>query len=829
VDASQPGKEKILEVNKTASQIYGYSRSDFLDMSLNNLSAQPEKTAKAARKLIKQTRQRYHRRKDDAVFPAEVTIIPFTYQNKEFAFIKSRDNTEKQNIETALWESQSKYRQLFEAASAATIVFDANTQMVFDVNNVAVDMYGYTKEEWLNLTTESISAEPSKSRTAIYSGNKKQFIPLRWHKKKDSTIFPVEISVGNTYLFQGRSLVCATLRDITERKAAEEELRKERDFVHTLVQASPTFFFAVDPDGKIRMMNDAMLKVIGYKLDEVVGQHYIQWLVPDAEHAMVSAEFENLAKSMRPSMMEYQILAKDGSLHKVEWHSRAIVRADGSLDYVFGVGIDITERLRTQEDLRLFKTIIEASEEAISISNSEGRLIYVNPAHEKLFGQPLAEACIHNRDYYPPESLEILKREVQPALARGESWTGELDAVDVRNNTFPVWQRADVVRDAKGAILFTFELMHNISERKRMWETLRSQWEESQLIFNNVPIMIWHLDRNSRILRANRLASETFPDEDTVKGFFDDNAAVIESGRPDYRSIAVYADRTDTSLWLDTGRIPYRSPDGEIIGLIMFALDITGYKHAAEIQSGSTTGRDKQISDLLFKLPVLLTAQDNHGKIVAWNKTAETITGYHLRELQSNPALLGKLYPDAALRQQMLKADRDYRDLANPIVTKDNKRKNILWTSLSRQFPVSAWRTWQVGVPESNPEARDPLSLAILLPYLFEHTRLGICLTDDRGRFIKVNPAYAKMYGYTPEELIGQPFTLVLPASRHDDAIRDYFSMLITHEEALLSKQLGNHHRKSGFFDAAIMTNRILLKDGRRLLITVQTRLPEDF
>lgn len=832
LDVKEPGHEKIIEVNKGASQIYGYSRNEFLDKSFADLSAQPEKAAKATRKLVKQTRQRYHRKKDDAVFPAEVTTSPFVLHGREMAFVKIRDNTEKQHIETALWESQSKYRQLFEASNTATIVFDANSQQIFDVNNVAVDIYGYTKEEWMHLTTESISAEPSKSRASLYSGaNKKQFIPLRWHKKKDGTAFPVEISIGNTYLFQGRSLVCANLRDITERKAAEEELRKERDFVNTLVQASPAFFFAVTPDGQVRMMNDAMLNALGYGLDELVDKNYVHMLVPESEQAMVSAEFENLSKSMRPSMMESQVLTKEGRTLKVEWHSRAIVRADGSLDYIFGVGVDITERLRTQEDLRLFKTIIEASEEAISISNRDGQLIYVNPAHEKLFGQPLAEACVHNRDYYPEESTEILNREVTPALQRGESWTGEMEVMDVQGNVFPVWQRADAVRDARGAIMFTFELMHNISERKRMWETLRSQWEEYQLIFNNVPIMIWHLDREERILRANRLASETFSEEDTVRSFFDDNREVLANGQPDYQKISVYADGSDTSLWLDTGRVPYRGGGGDVIGLILFAIDITPYRDGGHARQ-QIAQAPVDFKELLMRLPILVTAQDEQGQVIAWNRSAEQITGYSAKDVQAQPHFLESFFPDQEMRRQMLTASKDFRNLECPVLCQDKQLKTIAWTSLSQHYKIPGWHNWHIGIEYSNAvEGGSSLHLPALLPYLFEHTGLGICLTDDRGRFLQVNPAYAKMYGFKPEELIGQPFTAILPAARHDDAIREYFSMLITHEEPLLSKQLGNQnrHNKGVYFDLGIMTNRVILKDGRRLLVSIQTMLPEDF
>jgi PAS domain S-box-containing protein len=87
-----------------------------------------------------------------------------------------------------------------------------------------------------------------------------------------------------------------------------------------------------------------------------------------------------------------------------------------------------SQNTQINEELLLFKSIVEASQEAIAISDPEGRLLYINPAHKKLFGRSLEEAKeLNYRDYYPPESVEVLNRELAPALERGESWEGEME------------------------------------------------------------------------------------------------------------------------------------------------------------------------------------------------------------------------------------------------------------------------------------------------------------------------------------------------------------------------------------------------------------------
>ncbi len=90
----------------------------------------------------------------------------------------------------------------------------------------------------------------------------------------------------------------------------------------------------------------------------------------------------------------------------------------------------IDKRMReSQAELQLFKALAEASQEAIAISLPDGRLAYVNPAHERLFGRSLEEARASSwRDHYSPESIEIHDHKVAPLLSRGGSWEGELEA-----------------------------------------------------------------------------------------------------------------------------------------------------------------------------------------------------------------------------------------------------------------------------------------------------------------------------------------------------------------------------------------------------------------
>ncbi|BBO91796.1 PocR ligand-binding domain-containing protein [Desulfosarcina ovata] len=138
-----------------------------------------------------------------------------------------RDVTERKRIEKVLKESEERYRNLFEAEAGAILVFDAQTQRFMDVNPAAERLYGYTREEFLNLTYWDISCEPQASKEVIkqiLAGLLREPVPIRWHRKKDGSVFPVEISPSK-FTLEGKAVLGGIMRDITTRL----EEQKQRD------------------------------------------------------------------------------------------------------------------------------------------------------------------------------------------------------------------------------------------------------------------------------------------------------------------------------------------------------------------------------------------------------------------------------------------------------------------------------------------------------------------------------------------------------------------------------------------------------------------------
>jgi two-component system, cell cycle sensor histidine kinase and response regulator CckA len=123
-----------------------------------------------------------------------------------------------------------------------------------------------------------------------------------------------------------------------------------------------------------------------------------------------------------------------------------------------------------KEELRLFKTVIDSSQEAVAISDSEGMPIYINPAHEKLFGRSLEQLrCKTCSSCSATEATAL-----DGTLMNGaEIWEGELEATDVYGRHFPMWRQSGAVCDARNKMLYRFDFMRDISQSRQADEEKR--------------------------------------------------------------------------------------------------------------------------------------------------------------------------------------------------------------------------------------------------------------------------------------------------------------------------------------------------------------------
>ena len=259
-----------------------------------------------------------------------------------------------------------------------------------DRSYCAVPFYGKQRPFLIDLIFESESKISSKYDFVKRKGNSlyiETFAPALYNNK-GAYIW----AIASPLLDEEDNIVggIESIRDITEQKRAEVALLKEKEFINTLVQASPVFYVAMDTNGKVILMNYSMLKAIGYSLDEVVGVGYISNFVPEEDREILSQTFRKILNDHEQAINENNVLTKDGRKLLVEWHGRAILNEEGANDFFFGVGLDITDRHKFQEALKKseekYRELVENANSIILKFDDEGRILSMNEFGLKFFG-----------------------------------------------------------------------------------------------------------------------------------------------------------------------------------------------------------------------------------------------------------------------------------------------------------------------------------------------------------------------------------------------------------------------------------------------------------
>ena len=203
--------------------LYGYSHAEFRSLAATDISAEPEKTRAALAHEWTHVHLRWHRQKDGTVFPVEITANDFLDRGRKINVAAIRDITERQRAEEILRLTQFSV----EHASDAITWANSEGRIVF-ANEAACRSLGRSREELLSLAISDIDRnlrpEAWRARWEELKARGSKTFETE-HESKSGAIFPVEVT-SNYIEFGGKEYCCAFVRDITERKWAEEQLRK---------------------------------------------------------------------------------------------------------------------------------------------------------------------------------------------------------------------------------------------------------------------------------------------------------------------------------------------------------------------------------------------------------------------------------------------------------------------------------------------------------------------------------------------------------------------------------------------------------------------------
>ena len=302
-----------------------------------------------------------------------------------------RDVSEQKVAERALRESEGKFRSLIDHAADAFFLIDLDGRFV-DVNQMASETLGYTREQLLELSISDVETEFELTRLPDLVSRLEQGAPVTLsgnHQHIDGSTFPVEVRIGLVEL-EGRRHLFALARDVSERTRAEHELRLRS----TALQAASNGIVITDREGTIEWVNPAFTTMTGYTADEAIGNN-MRLLRSGKQDNAFYGNLWNTILSGHTWESELVNRRKDGSLYHEEESVTPVRDSDGEIAHFIAIKRDITERKRGEEALQdseiRFRELFDEAPVGYCELDSEGRIRRVNRTELKMLGQSVWE------------------------------------------------------------------------------------------------------------------------------------------------------------------------------------------------------------------------------------------------------------------------------------------------------------------------------------------------------------------------------------------------------------------------------------------------------
>ena len=380
-------QSRVLDVNQEACDSLGYSREALIGM--NPFGFDVDVTADTLARIVGRlaggeivTIDTRHRRADGSVFPVEVRIRGFWEGGRMFSVSMAHDISERKRAQ----ESFTLFRSLIDHANDSIEVVDPDTGRYLDVNETACRIHGYTREEYLSRTVADMdpmmSAKPLRESIGgiLEAGSG---VRESLHRRKDGSEFPVEVNIA--FIRLDRDYVLAIVRDITERKQAEEALIQSHGLLNTVVEGTPDAIFVKDLNGRYLMMNSAGARFLGKAADEVVGKDDWELFTPDTAANVMESDRRVLATG---EAQVFEETATAAGVTRTYLATKGVYRdAHGKPLGTIGISRDITEVKRLEEQFRQAQKMEAVGRLAGGVAHDFNNLLTViNGNSELAFG-----------------------------------------------------------------------------------------------------------------------------------------------------------------------------------------------------------------------------------------------------------------------------------------------------------------------------------------------------------------------------------------------------------------------------------------------------------
>ena len=347
-----------LEVNEAFYNLFGFDKDEVIGKTATELGILSEETIRTimlsadkhgnvsnAKTILKT--------KNGTIKHVLLSSENIFVQDKKYRFTVVNDVTDLTHANNAMAISETRYRRLFESAKDGILILDAETGMIADVNPYLVQLLGYSKEQFIKKTIWEIGffKDVVANRDKFTELQQNQYV--RYENLPLETAFGKRINVefiSNLYLVNEQKVIQCNIRDITERRLADEALKKSEDKYRILFETMPNGFYRSTPEGYYVDANPALLNMLGYDSLEELSKVYIPTdiYVKPIERDAFNRENEGYVDSLE----FYRLKTKDGRIISIEDNARYIKDEHGNLLFHEGICRDITDRKKAEQEIQ---------------------------------------------------------------------------------------------------------------------------------------------------------------------------------------------------------------------------------------------------------------------------------------------------------------------------------------------------------------------------------------------------------------------------------------------------------------------------------------------
>ena len=339
-----------------------------------------------------------------------------------------RDVTQRRRVEAAVREGEAIKRGIIESALDCIISVDSDGNIV-EFNPAAERTFGYGAEEVIGKPMAEFIV-PHRLRDAHRSGMNRYMRTGEAHVlgqrievpalRADGSEFPAELAIDVVRLDGGREIFTAYLRDISERKSAEDALKRSEEHFRSLIENASDLITIINGDASVRYQSPAITRILGYESEELSGRSILDFLAPEDVEATLGRLHRLVENPGSIVSAEFRFRHRDGSWRVLEGRGTTI-NPNSAEDGIVVNSRDVTERVEAERALRLQKTLLEAQGEVsidgILVVGPDGRILSYNSRFAAMWGIP-AEVLASGSDEAALKSVLSLLTDPQGYMER---------------------------------------------------------------------------------------------------------------------------------------------------------------------------------------------------------------------------------------------------------------------------------------------------------------------------------------------------------------------------------------------------------------------------